>query len=318
MSLVIYHRDFNASRLIINPKCKQAKSNPSKRVYVNYGTKKGPVMISTPKMRQPYGLSDYDPAKFGQTGDVKYYFEASFAGMEGWKDGDNKELAAFHANIQRIDDALWKEALANQKEWFGKTTLNDAMRELVLTPSIRKNFDKKGEEYPPTIRLKLMENTDEASKEPGVTNFDCTVYDKDNKEINISHADIPKGADSRYVIQLTGAVITNNKLHPVWKCCQSKLYTTASPKLSGPAFFTESDSDDNEFSEDDSPAPAVIVDSSSGIMSAIAEISASTPVAGGESESDSGSDIEVDTVTVPVTSAAKKAPAARTRKTPPK
>ena len=318
MSLVIYHRDFNPDRVVINGKCKLAKNNPSKRVYVNYGNKKAPLMLSSPKMRLPYGLSDYDPSKFNQPGEIKYYFESSFAGMEGWKDGDNKELAQFYSNIQKVDDKLWQAALLNQKDWFGKTTLTDAMRELVLTPSIRKNFDKKGEEYPPTIRQKLMENNDEDADVERLHKFDCTVYDKDNKEIAITHADIPKGSDARFIVQLTGAVITNGKLHPVWKCCQVKLYTSAaSAKLSGPAFFTESDSDDNDFSDEDDHAdtPVATADHSIVIMSAIEDI---TPVAAspeGESESDSDPDTMETAAPAPITTAtAKKAPAARVRK----
>jgi len=319
MSLVIYHRDFNPDRVVVNGKCKLAKNNPSKRVYVNYGNKKAPLMLSSPKMRLPYGLSDYDPSKFNQPGEIKYYFESSFAGMEGWKDGENKELAQFYQNIHKVDDKLWQAALLNQKDWFGKTTLTDAMRELVLTPSIRKNFDKKGEEYPPTIRQKLMENNN--NEEPDTERlhkFDCTVYDKDNKEIAITHADIPKGADARFILQLTGAVITAGKLHPVWKCCQVKLYTAgAAAKLSGPAFFTESDSDDNDFSDDDhADAPAVAIEDAGSVIedSAAPAVPAVSPE--GESESDSDPDAEsvVESAPAPVAAAAKKAPAARTRK----
>jgi len=233
-SPVIYYKDFNINNVRVNANAKQSQGNPSKRVFVNYG--RGQFYISTPKMKLPFGLSTYDPAQFGSTGEVKLHYEPTFAGNDDFK-----------KCIQDIQDLLWKSVVDNQEKWLGlrgkkmiPTKDNDHMRDTYLTPMIRENISKDGTEYPDTIRFKVAKDYNAVAA--GETDkYDIYAVDRKNREIEFR--EIPKHCEARFVIKFTGLVIINGKVHPAWKCCQIKVYGDEQPKLPKLAFVDDSDED---------------------------------------------------------------------------
>lgn len=240
-SPVVNYKDFNINNIKINPRAKQSQGNPSKRVYVNYG--RGQFFISTPKMKMPFGLSEYDPAKFGSTGEVKLHFEPTFEGNDDFK-----------KCIVELENLIWESIIANQEQWLGlrgkkmiPTTDNDHLRSNYLTPIVRENVSKDGTEYPETIRFKVVKDYNAATA--GNTKYDIYAVDRKNREIDFR--EVPKMCDARFVIKFTGLVIINGKVHPAWKCCQIKVYNEGQPKLPKLAFIDDSDSDN---SSSDDPA----------------------------------------------------------------
>jgi len=242
MSVAIYHKKLDIAKVSINPSAKQSSANPSKRAYVNYEPR-GPVIISTPKMRIPFGVSEYDPAKFGGQGDIRRYFEASLEG-----------LPEFEQFFQDFDDLVWQETLKNQEQWLGKKGRGrlqdiDAIRGMTVTPTVRE--DKSGKGYASTLRFKITKAYDnQVSDKKHNKEYDIMVFDKSRKEIPLES--IPSGCEARFVIQCTGLVITGGKVHPGWKCCQVMVYDTPRAKLGhNPAFICSDEDDEDDASIDD-------------------------------------------------------------------
>lgn len=227
----------------MNVNAKQSQGNPSKRVYVNYG--RGQLYLSTPKMKMPFGLSEYDPAKFGSTGEVKLHFEPTFEGNDEFK----KCMVDF-------ENLIWDSVVANQEKWLGKrgknaipTENNEGMKDSFLTPMVRENIAKDGTEYPDTIRFKVVKDYNAAA---AGESDKYNIYAVDHKNREIDFRDVPKMCEARFVIKFTGLVIINGKVHPSWMCCQIKVYGESQPKLPKLAFVDDSDEEVAESSDDPS------------------------------------------------------------------
>lgn len=117
----------------------------AKVIYLNYNSK--PIVIQTPVMTCPYGLSRYDG---GDT--IKYSLDLSFRGRD-----ENPKIEQFYDLLSKIDDKVLNDSSTNSLKWFKKKTQSRDVAEALFSPSIRIATEngEPTEKYPPTFKSKV-------------------------------------------------------------------------------------------------------------------------------------------------------------------
>ena len=83
--------------------------------YVWVGYKKKNMVVQTPYMEVPFGISKYDKGDY-----PKYSLELSFQGME-----DNKDIKCLYDKLSEIDNKLVDDGVKNSKSNRTVFDLND-------------------------------------------------------------------------------------------------------------------------------------------------------------------------------------------------
>ena len=136
---IINASEFSASNVnFSNLRINKARGN--KTVYLS-GPNRSKLNIQFPWMRAPFGLSSYTDAATNRT---SYSLDLSF-------DKDNDDLMAIQAKFEEFDDIVVKTVAANSKEWLGKPFKEAVLKEALYKPVIRTKDD-----YPSTMKLKVM------------------------------------------------------------------------------------------------------------------------------------------------------------------
>jgi hypothetical protein len=206
----------------------KTNDNGGKSIYVSLNS--SPIIIQTPEMFAPFGMSKWDNDKAGT---VKYTMDLSF------KDVANRpSLKTFFDKISEFDEKLINDGTVNQFEWLKKKGVSkDTIKEL-YTSMIKYPIDKvTGEisgKYPPTFKLSIPFRDN---------HFQCEVYNENREVIDINEIET-KGAKVTAIIQCLGIWSAGGKYGCSWKCIQMKV---RSPKaIKGFAF-----QDDGEKIEDE-------------------------------------------------------------------
>ena len=181
--------------------------NGGKVVYLNYTDK--PLVLQTPEMSAPYGMSKWDN---DGKGPAKYTLDLSFKGM------DSRELLKkFHDALHEFDQHLIKAGLAHSEEYFKKKYTSSDVVEALYTPTLRRSKDDK---YPPTLKMTLPH--DQATGE-----FRCKVFDKTTKApLDLNKVNL-KGAKVTALVQCTGVWIAGGKFGTTWKVVQLRVEQSA-------------------------------------------------------------------------------------------
>lgn len=182
--------------------------NGGKMVYVTYNDK--PLVIQTPELQAPYGLSKWD--NDGKN-PAKYTLDLSFKGM------DSKELVKqFHSALQEFDTKMIQFGLAHSEDWFKKSYKSKEVVEALYTCTLRRSKDDK---YPPTFKMSVP--FDHNSEE-----FRCKVFNKrpPHEQIDLHTANL-KGAKVTAIAQCTGVWIAGTKFGTSWRIVQLRVEPVA-------------------------------------------------------------------------------------------
>jgi hypothetical protein len=172
------------------------------------------TFIATPLM-MTWGVSEFADKK---TGEKTYSMSLQFPGEEY----NTPAIAKFRANIAKFEEKVKADALVNQKEWFGKSTMTADHVGLFWTPMLKFAKGENGEpdhSKNPTLNVKLpiwegtwnVELFDPQSRKifPDSSNEDLTPVDL-----------IAKGSHVAVVLQCGGVWFAGGKFGVTWKLFQ--------------------------------------------------------------------------------------------------
>lgn len=190
--------------------------------YVNYKSK--PLLVQTPLMKCPYGLSKFE----GDADRVKYSLDMSFG-------GDCKKITALKELLEAVDNRVLDESTKKSLPWFKKKNQSRDVSQALFTPSV-KVATENGEptdKYPPTFKTKV-------SNYEGKFKVLCF---NDEKE-SLDNMDLPnlvgKGQSVRGLVRLSGIWFAGGKFGVTWELQQLKL----TPRAQIKDYAFEDDSDD--------------------------------------------------------------------------
>ena len=219
-SNVTYAKDFDASKVEFG----QLKSLDSgaKMVMVTY--KGNPLVVQTPEMYAPYGLSQYNTPDGGAP---KFTLDLSFRDKE---DPARQSLMNLYKQLSAMDSVVKEAAFDNAVDWFKKKKTKDAIEDQ-YKPIVRHPRDKVTQEitdkYPPTFQLKMNFN-------PKTDAFACEVYDVNDNEVDIRKLQT-KGAKITAIAQCTGIWVAGGMFGCSWKAMLLLVKPRAA--LTGPRAF---------------------------------------------------------------------------------
>lgn len=219
MASIIKPSAFDIDSLVFSQPMKNKQG--SNTVYLNYNGKKK-VVLQTPKMNAPFGLSEY-PTETGP----KFSLDASFLTMD-----EDTKVAELHSILKSLDDKLVKTACDNSEKWFGKTIKEEVVREF-YRPLVKEGKQKKDSEdrYPDTVKFKIRTLNGDVNVE---------VYDKDRKKTTID--ELVPGSKVRCIFELSPVWFVNKNFGITLNLIQ--LEVSKPEKITGFCF------DDDEFEEE--------------------------------------------------------------------
>ena len=200
--------------------------------------------ISTPLMLT-WGVNSFTDDKTGKT---TYDMSLQFPTNEY----ANDDTRAFLENMKALEERIKADAIANSKEWFGKTKMSADVIEALWTPMLKYPKDKDSGEFDmtrsPTLRIKMPVWEGE---------WKCELYDMDRTQI-FPDNDVPnrtpldiinKGANIATVIQCGGIWFANGKFGITWKLFQGVVKPKAT--LRGTCHIQLSSSDKQKLNAQD-------------------------------------------------------------------
>ena len=125
---IISGETFNPDKDIKYSKPK-VNASGGKSVGILNSTTNGATYVSTPLM-MTWGVSAFEDKK---TGEKSYSMSLQFPGEEY----NTPAITKFRANIVKFEQKIKADALANQKEWFGKSTMTKDHIDMFWTPILK-------------------------------------------------------------------------------------------------------------------------------------------------------------------------------------
>jgi len=193
----------------------KVNSSGGKSVGILNATTNGATYVSTPLM-MTWGVSAFEDKK---TGDKSYNMSLQFPGEEY----NTPAIAKFRANIEKFEQKIKADALLNQKEWFGKSTMTKDHIDMFWTPILKFAKGENGEpdhNKNPTLAVKIpiwegvwnVELFDPQSRKifPDASNEHITPVDL-----------IAKGSHVAVVLQCGGVWFAGGKFGVTWKLFQA-------------------------------------------------------------------------------------------------
>jgi hypothetical protein len=193
--------------------------------YINYDSK--PLVIQTPSMKCPFGLSHF--VSDGERS--KYSLDLSFG-------GDSEKVKLLKTVLDSIDDRVLDESTKNSLAWFKKKSQSRDVAQALYTTSVKVATDngEPTDKYPPTFKTKVPNYEGK---------FKTLCYD-DNKEV-LDNTDmsalIPKGQTVKALVKLSGIWFAGGKFGLTWELQQLKL--TPRTQIKDYAFADDSDDGGN-------------------------------------------------------------------------
>jgi len=205
---------FNADK---DTKYSKPKVNSSggKSVGIVNSSTNGATYVSTPLM-MTWGVSEFADKK---TGEKTYSMSLQFPSDEY----NTPEITRFRANIAKFEEKIKADALTNQKEWFGKSTMTKDHVDMFWTPILKFAKGENGEpdhKKNPTLNVKIP-------IWEGVWNIE--LFDPQSRKIfpdssneHLTPVDlIAKGSHVAVVLQCGGVWFAGGKFGVTWKLFQA-------------------------------------------------------------------------------------------------
>jgi hypothetical protein len=193
----------------------KANTSGGKSVGILNASTNGATYISTPLMLT-WGVSTFEDKK---TGEKTYSMSLQFPGEEY----NTPAITKFRANLVKFEEKVKADALANQKDWFGKTTLTQQHIDFQWTPMLKFAKGENGEpdhNKNPTLSVKMP-------IWEGVWNVE--LFDPSTRKIfpdpcneHVTPLDlIAKGSHVAVVLQCGGVWFAGGKFGVTWKLFQA-------------------------------------------------------------------------------------------------
>ena len=176
----------------------------AKIVYVNHI--KSPIVIQTPLMKAPYGVSGYEQ----DNGNIKYSLDLSF-GSENPRVGELREF------LDNLDDKILDTSVWKSMDWFKKKSQSRAVSDALFTRSV-KLATENGEitdKYPPTFKMKIAKYDEK---------FKPLIFNNKREQLENDFVSlVQKGQKMTAIVKLNGIWLAGGKFGLVWDLQQVKL-----------------------------------------------------------------------------------------------
>tara|TARA_B110000881_G_scaffold217061_1_gene233789 strand:- start:1675 stop:2388 length:714 start_codon:yes stop_codon:yes gene_type:complete len=200
-------------------------------LYVSYQGR--PLILQTPYMSLPFGVSAYEPTDGSPT---KYSLDLSFRDVD-----ENPSVKHLYTMLSSFDGKLLDDSLTNSLQWFKQKYNSKEVMKALFTSQVRYSVDRETGElntkYKPTFKVKVPYNKDRCIAE---------VYNEKKERVEYSHLDevIGKGSKVRVILSCSGVWIAGGKFGVSWRLLH--LQTKETGALHQFAFQEDSDEESEE------------------------------------------------------------------------
>jgi hypothetical protein len=210
---IMMYKNFDASAL----SCGFVSKNRAggNQVPLLYDGKMGGILLQTPVVAAPFGLSEYVPDNGSEP---KYSIDVSFKGH----DDGNSKINAFLNTIQNIDNHMISMGVANSQEWFGKT-MSRAVVEELYRPLVKAS--KQPDKYAPTLKCKIR-SIDKISS-----------FTKNREVFHIT--DLQPGSTVKMILEFAPIWFVNKQFGVTLSILQLEMNTPPVGKLTGFSFVDD-------------------------------------------------------------------------------
>ena len=183
-----------------------------KQVFISQEGHRGKVMIQTPEMHLPFGITPYQDAATGA--------------IQSWSlDVSFRDQAEFLETMRALDQTLVRVATERSAEWFGKAMSAEVVaeftRKLVKEPN--------NPQYAPTMRVKI----------PCINGQETTkFYDAQTRQI-VPLEHVIKGSTVKIIMELSPVWFLNKTVGISWKAVQVAVVTRPARAIEDFAFVDD-------------------------------------------------------------------------------
>lgn len=178
-----------------------------KSIYIGYNG--APLIIQTPFLKAPFGMSTYKKDDDDDIDKVVKYTVTTNLGSS------NKACANFVEFLNKLDSAVLDTAVSSSKEWFGKQQ-KEKVISAFYTPLVKHAKDKETgkilDKYPAKFSIPVIVKNNEI----------ITRCFNSNKE-SVTLPTIPNNSMVRTIMQCTGIWIVDKKFGISWKVLQMEV-----------------------------------------------------------------------------------------------
>ena len=225
MPSVLTANNFSADKISFGKQ--KPNTNGGYNIEISIDDNTNEVIVQTPKMRAPFGIST------DKTNPFKKSLDVSFQGLES-----NKSIKEFRELVEKVDVIAIDYALKNSETFFKKKLAREVIAEYYYS-GIKKS---KKEQYSDTFKFKLpfMKPNPEKNLPNGkyITSFWNTKGDEQND------AYLDKGDFVTALLKPKMLWVANRSFGITWEC--SQLMISKQQKVSGFAFKKTSESESEE------------------------------------------------------------------------
>ena len=207
------YKNFDASNLIVGDVTKNRAGG--NQVSLLYNAQKGPIMLQTPVMSVPFGLSEFIP----DGSDPKYSIDLSFKGHE-----ENTRTEVFMKTIMAIDERMISLGVSNSIKWFGKTMSREVVEEL-YRPLVKPS--KQPEKYAPTLKCKIR------------TLSKLDAFTKERQPFDITT--LQSGSTVKLILDFSPIWFVNKQFGITLNILQLEMNSAPAGRLNGFAFIEDED-----------------------------------------------------------------------------
>ena len=188
-----------------------------KQVFVSSAGSKSRIVLQTPVMALPFGVTPYQDAASGTI--QSWSLDVSFRGHE-----TDPGIADMLALMRGLDDKIVDVATERSVEWFGK-----AMSREIVSEFTRKLVkDPANPQYAPTMKIKI----------PCVNGQETTKFYDENRQL-VPLEYVTKGSSVRVIMELSPVWFLNKNLGVTWKALQ--VAVVSKPRVMEEYAFVEND-----------------------------------------------------------------------------
>ena len=183
-----------------------------KQVFVSREGTKSKIVLQTPALAVPFGITPYQDAATGAI--QSWSMDISFR--------DNPDFLDL---MRQVDEALVTVATERSQEWFGKPMTREVVSE--FTRKLVK--DPANPQYAPTMRIKV----------PCVNGQETTKFYSETREMVPLEYAAQKGTSVKIIMELSPVWFLNRTLGISWKALQ--VAVVSRPKTIGDYAFVDDD-----------------------------------------------------------------------------
>ena len=200
--------------------------NGGYNIELTVGNGSDEILVQTPKMRAPFGIST------DKTNPFKKSIDISFQGIDS-----NPSIKSLNEMIKNVDNAVIDYALQNSKTFFKKELARDIIKEYYYS-GIKVS---KKEQYSDTFKFKLLYLKPNPEKNLPNGKYLTSFWSVKGEEL--TDTDVDRGDSVKCLIKPQMLWVANRSFGITWVCTQVCIHKQQ--KVSGFAFKKTGDTDDD-------------------------------------------------------------------------